>query len=98
MITASDLIEKLGGHKAVADRLGITRNGIQRWTYPKGKEKGGLGNRVPMKHWAALMAMAADVGQPITLNELMPPDMAAVVSRPQARRQADNARRRGKSC
>lgn len=92
MITASDLIEKLGGFKAVAARLGITRNGVQRWTYPAGKRKGGLNNRVPMKHWTSLIEMGAEVGQPITLNDLMPPDMAAVVARSPKRRQGVRAR------
>jgi hypothetical protein len=91
MITASDLIEKFGGFKAVAARLGITRNGVQRWTYPA--NKGGLDNRAPMKHWAALIEMGTEIGQPITLDDLMPPDMAAVVARSPKRRHGIRAPR-----
>jgi hypothetical protein len=84
MATASEIIKRCGGNKAVADWLGMERSGVQRWAYAPPK---GCGNRVPSRHWAALIKAAAANGVHITLDELMPTDMANV-----ARRQAKTSR------
>jgi predicted transcriptional regulator len=95
MTPASHIIERLGGYDAVADLLGITRNAVQRWVYPtKGqrsseKQTVGLGDRVPMKHWTAIVAKS---GGKVTLTELMSDEVAQIVtvanSQPKRRRKA----------
>lgn len=76
MTPASEIIERLGGNKAVADLLGLERTAVQRWTYQPPK---GLGNKVPMRHWAALAEMS---NGKVSLAELMDADFARAVARP----------------
>jgi hypothetical protein len=78
MIPASDIIIRLGGNQAVAVLLGITRSAVQRWQY---EHPFGLGNRVPMRHWAAIVAKS---GGKVTLDELMPADFAQALGDVQA--------------
>jgi hypothetical protein len=78
MTPASEIIERCGGPKTVADWLGLERTAVQRWTYPRPK---GTGERVPMRHWSALIAAAAQHDKLISLAELMPPDVAKVARR-----------------
>lgn len=95
MTPASQIIERLGGFDAVADLLGITRNAVQRWTYSpeRGRVRGemtrGLGDRVPMKHWTALVAKS---NGRVTLDELMSEKVAEIVtvatSKPKRRKAA----------
>lgn len=82
MTPASQIVSRLGGFKAVGEMLGITRNAVQRWIYPTPQ---GLGDRVPMKHWPALVEKSK--GQ-ISLQELMDADMARVVNASPKRRKA----------
>lgn len=49
---AAGIVDRLGGHLAVADLLGIARSTVQRWTYAPPR---GTGNRVPQKYWADLV-------------------------------------------
>jgi DNA-binding transcriptional regulator YdaS (Cro superfamily) len=79
MTAASEIIARLGGFKAVAEMLGITRNGVQRWTY--GRNQGGLENRVPAKHWAALIEKSEGK---VTLAELMNAELAQAVQASEA--------------
>lgn len=74
---ASVIVERLGGNKAVADWLGLERTAVQRWQYAK--NKGGLGNRIPLKHWKAVIAMGESVGRPVSLDELMTETVAEIV-------------------
>src|ERR1700741_4916861 len=90
MTPASQIVERLGGFQVVADMLGITQNAVQRWTYSaapsgaKGDKVKGLGDRVPMRHWASLVARS---GGKVTLQELMDPAFARVVAgRPKRRK------------
>lgn len=95
MTPASHIVDRLGGFQAVADLLGITPNAVQRWTYPtepsgqKGDKVKGLGDRVPQRHWAALVAKS---GGKVTLAELMTEEFAQIVSvaadKPKRRRAA----------
>lgn len=92
MTPASQIIDRLGGTQSVADLLGITQNAVQRWTYSteptgeKGDRVKGLGDRVPMRHWAALVAKS---GGKVTLAELMDAEFAqAAATKPQRRRAA----------
>jgi hypothetical protein len=90
MTPASQIIERLGGFQAVADLLGITRNAVQRWTYSteptgeKGDKAEGLGDRVPMRHWAALVGKSRGK---VTLAEL-DPEFAKIVAQKPARKKA----------
>lgn len=95
MTPASKIVERLGGFQAVSEMLGITQNAVQRWTYSaepsgeKGDKVKGLGDRVPMRHWAALVAKS---GGKVTLAELMTDDVAEILSvanaKPKRRRAA----------
>lgn len=87
MTPASDIIARCGGPKTVADWLGLERTAVQRWTYAPPK---GTGQKVPMRHWSALIAAAAKNGHEVTLAELMPSDVAAVAN-DEARKSADAA-------
>lgn len=71
---ASQIIRRLGGFKQVAELLGISRNAVQRWVYPSPQ---GLGDRVPMKHWTALVEKSE--GE-VSLSELMNEQVAEIVS------------------
>jgi len=77
MTTATDIIKRCGGFKAVADWLGLERTAVQRWTYPHPK---GTGDQIPMKHWAPLIEAAAANGKEVTLTELMPEDVAKIAA------------------
>lgn len=57
---AEIIIEKLGGHQAVAAMLGCDVSRVYRWTYPV--ERGGTGGNVPHKHQNALLIAARDKG------------------------------------
>jgi DNA-binding transcriptional regulator YdaS (Cro superfamily) len=95
MTPASQIIERLGGYDAVAELLGITRNAVQRWVYPTKEQRSsetqtiGLGDRVPMKHWTAIVAKS---GGKVTLAELMSEEVAQIVTvanaQPKRRRRA----------
>lgn len=55
---AEIVIEKFGGHAAVAELLKVDVSRIYRWTYPR--KKGGTDGLVPQKHQAPLMAKARE--------------------------------------
>lgn len=77
MTPASAIIERCGGFKAVADWLGLERTAVQRWTYAPPK---GSGEQVPMKHWSGLIEAARAHGVEVTLQELMPPEVARIAA------------------
>jgi hypothetical protein len=85
MTPASEIVKRLGGNKAVADFLGLERTAVQRWTYDP---PNGLGERVPMRHWARIVQMGQEVGKPVALEELMPAEIVKVASAPKRRRAA----------
>lgn len=71
MTPASEIIDRCGGFEAVSKRLRLDRSGVQRWTYPPPK---GTGGRVPTKHWATIIELAAECGRSVTLDDLIPPE------------------------
>lgn len=73
MTPASEIIERLGGFKAVAEMTGLTRNAVQRWVYAAPR---GHNNRVPMKHWAVLVEKSDGK---VSLDELMTADVAEII-------------------
>lgn len=66
MLKASFIVDQLGGNKAVAEELGITRNAVQRWQY-------GPNDRVPMGKWGDILKLAARRGVALSLEDLIPP-------------------------
>jgi DNA-binding transcriptional regulator YdaS (Cro superfamily) len=74
MTPASEIIKRLGGNLAVANLLGLERTAIQRWTYPSPR---GLDNRVPQRHWVALVE--ASDGK-VSLDELMSNEVAEIIA------------------
>ena len=85
MTPASQIIERCGGFKAVAEWLGLERTAVQRWTYPHPK---GTGERVPMKHWTALVEVARAHGFEVSLAEMMPEQMARMATNEAAQQDA----------
>lgn len=73
MTPASQIVERCGGFKTVAEWLNLDRSGVQRWTYPAPR---GTGERIPTQHWAPLIRKAAEHGIAITIEELVPQDAA----------------------
>lgn len=55
--TVRDLIHTLGGNKAVADRLGLSRCAPQNWN---------ANGSIPAQHWISLLAMLQADGVEIT--------------------------------
>lgn len=55
---ASIVIDRLGGFKAVAAYLSVSKSSVHRWTYPK--ERGGTGGTIPQRHFSALLEMATE--------------------------------------
>jgi hypothetical protein len=59
---AVQVIEKLGGAKAVSELLKCDVSRVHRWTYPK--EKGGTGGHIPQKRQRQLLEKAPDKVSP----------------------------------
>ena len=57
---ADMVIEKFGGHRVVAEILGIDVSRVYRWTYSR--EQGGTGGSIPQKHQIPLMNAAREKG------------------------------------
>jgi len=56
MNTAERIVSKFGGHRVVADLLGLDVSAVHRWGYPR--ERGGSDGCIPTKHQRALLAAA----------------------------------------
>lgn len=82
MATATQIIERCGGIKTVADWLGLERSTVQRWTYEAPR---GCGDRIPTKNWEAIISTAARHGIKINPEELIPPAITAAGRRPALR-------------
>lgn len=53
---ADRVIKKCGGHRAVADHLGVALSVVYRWTYPRAR--GGTGGSIPTRPREALIRAA----------------------------------------
>lgn len=53
---ARTVIDKFGGHQAVAEALNLDVSRVYRWTYPR--ERGGTGGHIPAKQQVALLDAA----------------------------------------
>lgn len=75
MEPAKSIIEKLGGHRAVADLTGTALTAPYRWTHPV--EKGGTGGTIPQKHHRTLLEHARERGIPLTAEDFLEREAAA---------------------
>ena len=57
---AKHVIDKCGGHKAVAEMTGTSLTNVYRWTYPKAN--GGTGGLIPAKYQGPLLTAAKKGG------------------------------------
>lgn len=57
---ATRVIEKLGGHKKVANILGVNVSQVYRWTYPR--TRGGTDGLIPSRHQSDLLAASVKEG------------------------------------
>jgi hypothetical protein len=64
---ASNIIEKCGGHQAVADMLQVDVSRVYRWTYPR--DRGGSDGVIPAKHQMRLLAEAGSRGITLSPND-----------------------------
>lgn len=85
MTHASELFKRVGGPGVIARWLGVTANAVQRWGYEPPQ---GTSGRIPAKHWAQLISKAAENGHVITLEDLIPDDVAKAASRRRVRDRA----------
>lgn len=67
---ASSLIEQFGGHKSLAEALGVDETRVFRWTYPKGRA-GGTGGAIPPRHWPKLLELAKAKDIELTADDLV---------------------------
>lgn len=70
MEPASSIIEKLGGHKAVSEGIGVSYTAPYRWTYPR--RRGGTDGYVPYRHIAPLLKMAVALGIELAASDFQP--------------------------
>lgn len=68
------VIRKLGGPARVADLLGMTREAVYKWTYPR--ERGGTGGYIPARRQLELMVVAKMNGIVLTKDDFFPQDSA----------------------
>lgn len=83
MTPAPQIVELLGGNKAVADALGLERTAVQRWGYAPPNGRGG---RIPQRYWPAILQLAEERKVPIALSDLL--DDQLVNTKPSRRRRA----------
>ncbi len=69
------LVEKFGGHKQVAEILGIDLSRIYRWTYPA--DAGGTGGLIPQKHQVPLLNKAKELGIELSPTDFFPQNVSS---------------------
>ena len=76
---AAAIIEKCGGHAAVAGWLGLDISRVYRWTYPK--ERGGTGGLIPAQYHQPILRHAIAAGKGLTPDDFFPEYAAAAERR-----------------
>lgn len=71
---AEIVIEKFGGHLAIAAVLKIDVSRIYRWTYPQ--ERGGTGGSIPSRHQMPLLDAAKEREIDLAPADFFPSDPA----------------------
>ncbi len=75
MEPATTIIERSGGHEAVAEIAGVTIVTVYRWTYPA--NRGGTDGNVPVKYQPALLANSDQKELGLTRSDFFPSPTAA---------------------
>lgn len=68
MTRNEQIIEKLGGKQAVAEKLGLSKGAVYLWFYPKPKGCGGV---VPPRQAIKIQELAKEQGIECTIQEIM---------------------------
>lgn len=63
-----EIIDKLGGKKVIAERLGLSIGAVYLWFYPKPK---GCGGSIPPRQAIKIQELAEKKGIDCTLKEIM---------------------------
>ena len=64
---AHQVIEKLGGRRAVAQHLGLSISAVHRWCSAPPK---GTNGRIPHKHWNMLLLLAHQQNKRLSVKTL----------------------------
>lgn len=64
---AFSIINRLGGKGEVSYRLDLDKSTLSRWCQPRPQGTGGM---IPQRHWPAIIALAREIGVPLTLEDL----------------------------
>jgi hypothetical protein len=67
---AAKIIEKCGGHQAVAEMIHVDVSRVYRWTYPR--DRGGSDGTIPAKHQTKLLAEATNRGIDLSPADFFP--------------------------
>ena len=67
MNPAQRVIDKCGGHQAVAEMVGVNISNVHRWTYPKAR--GGSDGMIPTQQMHTLLAAARARGIDLTPDD-----------------------------
>lgn len=70
MLTATDIINLFGGAPIIASGLNLERTSVYKWTYPK--NKGGSGDRVPLKWAGPIINLAKARGITLGYEDVIP--------------------------
>jgi len=72
---AARVIEKCGGHQAVAEITGVHISRVHRWTYPK--DRGGTDGVIPTGHQQTLLSEAVKRGIDLSPEDFFDSEAAA---------------------
>ena len=67
---AQNIIHKFGGHRELADALGLDVSRVYRFTYEK--ERGGTDGLIPAPHQQTIIEKARELGKDITYSDFFP--------------------------
>ena len=64
---AYSIVERLGGNAAVAEALNVTRQAVDYWCTPISRR--GSGGRIPGKYHKQIIALAKEMGVPLSYED-----------------------------
>ena len=68
MTRNEEIIEKLGGKSAVAEKLGLSRGAVYLWFYPKPSGSNGV---IPAKQAIKIYELAQEKGIDFTIQDIL---------------------------